>query len=116
MNRAKLYNLDRISQYVGDDTNQVEEMINIFLNTIPKDIDELQKSADKEKWNEVYEIAHRIKPSLDVFEMNEVLVDIKRIEKLAHDNNIENNLAELIKKLSEKFNTIILLLQKELEK
>ncbi len=116
MNQTKLYNLDRLSQYVGNDDNQVKEMINIFLNTVPQDIDQLQKSADKEKWDKVYEVAHRIKPSVDVFEMNEVLVDIKRIEKLARDNNIENNLAELIKKLSEKFNSIILLLEKELEK
>ncbi len=116
MNQTKLYNLDRLSQYVGNDDNQVKEMINIFLNTVPQDIDQLQKSADKEKWDKVYEVAHRIKPSVDVFEMNEVLVDIKRIEKLARDNNIENNLAKLIKKLSEKFNSIILLLKKELEK
>jgi len=116
MNQAKLYNLDRLSQYVGNDANQLNEMINIFLDTIPQDIDQLQKLANKEKWDKVYETAHRIKPSVDVFEMDEVLVDIKRIEKLAHENNIENNLVELIKKLSEKFNVIILLLQKELEK
>ena len=116
MNQAKLYNLDRLSQYVNNDLTQIKEMINIFLGTIPQDIDQLQKSADKERWDKVYEIAHRIKPSVDVFEMNEILIDIKRIEKLAREDDIENNLVELIKELSEKFNSVILLLQKELEK
>jgi len=48
--------------------------------------------------------------------MNNILEDIKKIEYQAHENNAEGNLDALIKELSEKVNSVILLMQKEIEK
>jgi|AntAceMinimDraft_9_1070365.scaffolds.fasta_scaffold20926_3 HPt (histidine-containing phosphotransfer) domain-containing protein len=116
MNQSKNYSIDKLLQYVGNDVNQINEMIKIFLDTIPPDIDQIQKMANINDWQRVYEIAHRIKPSIDIFEMNNILEDIKKIEYQAHENNAEGNLDALIKELSEKVNSVILLMQKEIEK
>ncbi len=116
MNEKKPYKLDKLSQYVGNDESQIKEMITIFLDTIPPDIAMLQEMADKKEWQGAYEVAHRIKPSFDVFEMDEMLNEIRRIEKIASENNVEGNLADYVKGLSKKFDKIILLLQAEFEK
>lgn len=111
----KPYRLDKLAEFVGKDEQQIKEMITIFLETIPPDIDQLTRFAEEEDWQKLYEIAHRIKPSFDVFEMEEILGDIKNIEKLSRENNIEGTLLSDIKEFSEKFSKIILLLQLELE-
>jgi len=43
MNQSKNYSIDKLLQYVGNDVNQINEMIKIFLDTIPPDIDQIQK-------------------------------------------------------------------------
>lgn len=111
----KQYSLDKLSQYVGNDINQIKEMISLFLDKLPPDIDLLKKYTYSNDWQKVYEIAHRIKPSIEIFDMDSILFDIKDIEKQARENNIEGNLDTLISELSKKFSKVILLLQKELE-
>jgi len=112
----KPYKLDKLSEFVGNDKQQIQEMITIFLETIPPDIDKLKILASEKNWPKVYEIAHRIKPSFDVFEMEDILADIKNIEKIAREHNAEGTIVSDIKELSENFSKIMLLLQLELEK
>lgn len=110
------YKLEKLSQYFADDKNQIKEMITLFLETIPPDICQLEKHAEKEEWLELLKITHRIKPSFDVFEMNDILNDIRTIEKQARKKNVEGNLNNIIRELSEKFDKINKLMLDEFEK
>ncbi len=110
------YKLEKLSQYFAGDKNQIKEMIALFLDTIPPDIDTLGKLSKQEEWNELLEITHRIKPSLDIFEMKELLVEINRIEYIAREKNLEGNLNSYILILSEKFNKIKTSLNDDLQK
>ncbi len=91
------YKLEKLSQYFADDKDQIKEMITLFLKTIPPDINQLEVLAKKEEWYELLKITHRIKPSFDVFEMNDILNNIKAIEKLARKKNLEGSLNICIK-------------------
>ena len=110
------YKLEKLSQYFADDRNQIKEMIDLFLDTIPPEIKQLEAFAEKEEWHELLKITHRIKPSFDVFEMKDILNDIKAIEKIAQKKNLEGTLNNCIRELSEKFDKINASLQFELEK
>ena len=110
----KLYSIDRLSQYVGDDPKQIVEMIVLFLDTVPPEIIQLHHLSEKERWSEVYKLAHRIKPSFEVFAMDDILEDIKKIEHLARENNIEGSLSYNIQQLSNKFLGVTKLLRQEL--
>ncbi len=87
-------------------------------NEIPfcKDCSAPMVLAKKEEWYELLKITHRIKPSFDVFEMNDILNNIKAIEKLARKKNLEGSLNICIKELKGKFDEICISLQMELEK
>lgn len=110
------YKLDKLSQYFADDKSQIKEMINIFLNTIPPEIEQLKTNAEKEDWFELLKITHRIKPSIDVFDMKHILKDIKTIEKIARKKNNEGNLNNYIQELLKKFNKVYKSLHLELDK
>ena len=110
----KPYSFVRLSEYVGDDKNQIAQMISLFLDTIPDDVNKIEEYGDKGNWQKVNKIAHRIKPSFEVFEMEEILTDIREIERLAHDNDKDGELIHLIKVLVKKFKEIVLLLKTEM--
>lgn len=116
MEGEKPYSLAKLSQYVGDDQNQIKEMIALFLDAIPPDIDKLKELVDKEEWHEVLKITHRIRPSFDVFEMGGILNVIRKIEHLARENNVEGNMVNYMEELTEKFDKIVLLLREDIEK
>jgi len=115
MKLEKTYSLDKLSQYVDGDEEQIKEMIKLFLDSIPVDINELPKLSEKGDWQSIYKIAHKVKPSFDVFAMDDVLIDIKNIELLARSNNHGGNLVLCIQKFMTKFNAIVSQLQAEIE-
>ncbi len=115
MGIKKPYSLHKLSAYVGGDRNEIIDMINIFIDTTSIDINKLSELAKNKEWQSVYKIAHRNKPSFDVFEMNSILGDLKIIELLAQENDKDGTLASLIQKFIYKFDEIVLLLRGELE-
>ncbi|NQU34722.1 MAG: Hpt domain-containing protein [Bacteroidetes bacterium] len=110
----KPYSIEKLSQYVGGDPKQIDEMIVLFLDTVPPEIIQLSQLTKQEKWPEVYKLAHRIKPSFEVFAMDDILEDIKKIEHLARENNVEGSLSYYIQQLSNKFLGVTKLLKQEL--
>ena len=114
MELDKPYSIDKLRQYVGDDPDQIREMICLFLDTVPKEVIQIQNFANKKEWFEVYKLAHRIKPSFEVFAMDSILEDIKKIEHLARENNVEQSLDYYIGIFSDKLNTSVELLKTEL--
>ncbi len=114
MKAGELYSIEKLAQYVGDDEVQIKEMINIFLETVPPEITELQKLTEKEQWLDVYKLAHRIKPSFEVFAMYDILDDIKKIEHLARENNTEGSLSLYIQKMATKFEIVMKQLKHDL--
>ncbi len=81
------YSLDKLRQYVGDNEKQIREMVLLFINTIPPDLLKLNKYAAASDFENTYKMAHRIKPSFDVFDLKDIYSDIKEIEALAKDSS-----------------------------
>ena len=115
MGIKKPYSLHKLSGYVGGDKNEILDMINIFIDTTSVDINKLSELAKNKEWHSVYKVAHRIKPSFDIFEMKYILGDLKTIELLARENDKDGTLVSLIQKFINKFDEIVLLLRVELE-
>lgn len=114
MESRSSFSLSILSDYVGNDEVQVKEMIMLFLETIPQEIEEIIKLSQQEEWIEVYKIAHRIKPSFKVFAMEDILDDLMKIEQIAKENNTENSLDSHLARLSSNLTQVITLLNKEI--
>lgn len=86
------FSLDKLKEYVGDDPQQVKEMLQIFLDTVPDDVEQMNLYFQEKNWPELYKLAHRTKPTFKVFEMDDIYSEIKIIEAIAMQNNIDNNI------------------------
>jgi HPt (histidine-containing phosphotransfer) domain-containing protein len=61
----------------------VEEMIQLFLNSVPQSVEELQTAIANSEWQKVKVIAHRIKPSFGFIGAKEVQERLGQMERNA---------------------------------
>jgi len=109
-----LYSLKKLSGFLGDDPLQVVEMIRLFLETIPPELNLLKKSASQQNYENVATVAHRIKPSIDVFDLQQAMQVIRRIELFCRDIQKQPEVLTLVEELTENLNKALELMKKEL--
>jgi PAS domain S-box-containing protein len=74
-----------------DDPEYLSEILEIFLNTTPVELKELEKSAISDQFETVYKIAHKLKSSTGLLKVNalfDVLVKIEKTAKLKNKNEL----------------------------
>jgi len=114
MIEGKPYSLDNLSEYLGNDEDQIKEMIRLFLDTIPPDVDQMINYSDGKQWEDVYKLAHRIKPTFEVFQMHDLHAEIKTIEIIARQGNEDDTLDIHLGRFLKGFNLVKDMLEYEL--
>ncbi|MGZ5281317.1 MAG: Hpt domain-containing protein [Bacteroidia bacterium] len=77
----------------------VEEMIQLFLNSVPQSVEDLQTAINNEEWQKVKTIAHRIKPSFGFIGAKNVQDRLSLMERNAieaPDVVLQKNLLEKV--------------------
>ena len=78
-----LYNLSQVKLFLGDDEQQLDNMITIFLNETPVMLKALDENCACKNYEEVKFYAHKLKSSIDLFQIDGLQTDIRVLEKLA---------------------------------
>lgn len=68
-----------------EDESHTREMLQMFLNTTPRQLQGLEDAITRADWETVYQEAHRLKASLGLLQMQDVLAPVRRIEQSAKD-------------------------------
>ncbi len=76
---AQSYTLNKIYELAGDDKEFIADLVNAFLEEIPKDLGYLESAVKSEKPKIAYEYAHKMKPSFQMFSVN-VMNELKVFE------------------------------------
>jgi HPt (histidine-containing phosphotransfer) domain-containing protein len=87
-----------IREYLDNDIRQIEEMADLFLTTLPKDLRQLTLLCDKEDLINIEKTAHRIKSSVRLFGMEQPGHLFHSIEVKSKEGAPISELAPLIKK------------------
>ncbi len=87
----KYYDLEVLSGMLAQDENQINKMIDKFIEMMPEYLSQLEKSFEDADPDSVKRLAHKIKSSIDLV----ASTDIKDLIKLIHDNS--NNMSSLKK-------------------
>jgi len=111
----KLYSIEKILLYVGNDETQCEEMIDLFIQIIPKEFNMLEQAILDKNWKQAYEISHRIKPSIEILQIKNATeeftelhtklhqqIDLDSVPKLFYE--IFNNLKKALTQINQDYN------------
>ncbi len=114
-NHVDLGNLKRIS---GGDTNKMYKYIDLFLENLPKDIEEYQNLLDKEDFSSAMKILHKIKGNVvymgnmeipDIYDdLENVDLDKSFLPQLTYVVEVANNCVDEIKKIKANYKLLFL--------
>ncbi len=111
----KLYDLTGISEIVGGDPNEINELNKMFLAEAPKSLSELNEFAENENWQKVSAMAHKLKSSIRLWNIEEIIDDIVGIELKAKDNSTYSEIPAHLEKVNLILNKALSQLQKEIK-
>jgi hypothetical protein len=88
-NEKSLYSLAKIKE-IDDDEDFIQQVISIFLETVPENTGALVKACNEEDWEQVYFYAHKIKSNVNLLSIDCIIDEIKFVEQSAKNSvNIE---------------------------
>lgn len=73
------YKLFRVRELADNDEDFVMALAATFLEEVPEDADRLKKAVAEKDYHTAYQAAHKMKPTIDLFELG-VLADLIEIQ------------------------------------
>jgi HPt (histidine-containing phosphotransfer) domain-containing protein len=115
IDKKKLFDLTNLNEMLGGDQKAIFQMVKIFLQATPESMSELNKCFQKEDYEGVSKLAHKLKSSVDIFCVNEIKQDIRRLENITRDNVNLDEVPELVQKIDTVLNLAIEQVKEEKE-
>ncbi|WP_298480933.1 Hpt domain-containing protein [uncultured Maribacter sp.] len=89
-----IYSLDKINEMAEGDEEFIVSVISVFLEEVPVDIEALGVALEEMNYNQVYNLAHKIKPNVDLLGMEQTKAAALEMETLGKS---EANMEEIKK-------------------
>ncbi len=77
----------------------MQEMIDLFLDGIPKQVAEMKLSVKTQDWDALYRVAHKIKPGFSMMGIEKVQEDFELLEHSAKNQANRELVADLVEKI-----------------
>ncbi len=95
----KVYDLKQLEELSGGMPDMVNTMIDTFLEHSPGQLHELLNAYEKGNWAQMGALAHKIKPSIDLFGIHSLYEIVRRIEKNGKTDTPGSELDDDVKKV-----------------
>ncbi len=98
-NTGKLYEMTLVNELARGNKDFILSLTKIFIDTVPATASEMVEACNKQEWERLSKLAHKMKSTVDTMCMVSIKEDIRTIEADAkHKVNI-TGLASLVKKI-----------------
>lgn len=77
-----IYSLDKINEMAEGDQDFINSVITVFLEEVPEDLEALELALKEKNYDQVYKLAHKIKPNVDLLGMEQTRAAALEIETL----------------------------------
>ena len=73
------YKLYRVRELADGDEDFIATLAEAFLEEVPEDAERLKKAVAEKDYHEAYQAAHKMKPTVDLFELGvlDVLIEVQ---------------------------------------
>ena len=76
----KLYDLSMVQTISGGDESFVKRMVQLFVDTVPPSMADLQKETAQQNWLNVSKLAHKMKATIDSMGITSIKDEVRAIE------------------------------------
>lgn len=96
----KLYDLSMVESVSGGDESFIKKMVALFIETVPKNVEELNNALNRQNWDQVSKLAHKLKSTIDSMGIKSLKTDIREVELNAKQQVGLEKIPGLIDKLN----------------
>lgn len=75
----KYYKLYRVKELADNDENFIQALAETFLDEVSVDVERLKNAVASKDYKEAYQAAHKMKPTVDLFELG-ILDDLIEVQ------------------------------------
>lgn len=93
------YKLDRVREMADNDEDFVAALAAAFIEEVPEDAERLRTSVPANDYKETYQAAHKMKPTIDLFELGilDTLIEVQDWGKFEQsDKNVQSQLQTVL--------------------
>lgn len=84
-----IYSLDKIKEMADGDQDFIQSVIAAFIDEVPQDLQNLEEAVQSGDHEQIYKMAHKIKPNVDLLGMEQTRANALELETMG------NNLGDL---------------------
>ena len=95
----KLYDLTMVESISGGDQAFIKKMVELFIHTVPQNVQELNNGLQTQNWDQVAKMAHKLKSTIDSMGITTIREDIRAVEANAKQKKHLHEMAVLIQKI-----------------
>jgi len=110
-----IYNLDKINEMADGDEDFINSVISVFLDEVPKDLKDLEQALEQKNHEQVYKLAHKIKPNVDLLGMDQTRERALQIETLGKNEANMSEILEIFPTLKKDINQVVAELKKDFQ-
>ena len=77
-----IYKLDKINEMAEGDEDFILSVVSVFLEEVPEDLHALEDAIAAKDYEQIYKMAHKIKPNVDLLGMEQTRANALEIETL----------------------------------
>lgn len=108
-----IYNLDKLNEMADGDEDFINSVISVFLEEVPQDLDGLEKALEQQDHQQVYQLAHKIKPNVDLLGMEQTRAVALQIETLGKNSANMSEIHEVFPLLKKDIHQVVGELKKD---
>lgn len=81
-----IYSLDKINEMAEGDQEFINSVVSVFLEEVPQDLKDLELALEQKDHERVYQLAHKIKPNVDLLGMEQTRAAALEIETMGKNS------------------------------
>jgi CheY-like chemotaxis protein len=113
-NKIKVkYNLDKIKEVASGNDEFIQKMISIFVKNTPNLVQNMHVGLQMGDYDQVYSMAHQLKPSIDLLEILDITQIIRNIEDCSRNRMDLDSLSDKIDQVDEVLMEVVKQLKSE---
>jgi CheY-like chemotaxis protein/HPt (histidine-containing phosphotransfer) domain-containing protein len=92
-----LYDLTMIQSVSGGDETFIKKMIQLFIATVPQNVNELVEATGQKNWEQVSKMAHKLKSTIDSMGIRSIHDQIRAVEINAKNQDQLDRLPDMVR-------------------
>lgn len=108
-----IYSLDKINELADGDEEFVISVVSVFLEEVPEDLLQLETAIAQKNYPAIYQLAHKIKPNVDLLGMEQTRAAALSIENLGKQGNTGAQIDEIFPTLKKDIQQVVSELKKD---